>query len=169
MAAPIIRQFREYAIRPTLLDLGMYSAAAEELLVATAAHESGGLRYLAQWPAGPARGVYQMEPATAVDVVRRYLGRRLDIKGVFDKTVLLLAYSGIQWNDIEPDVIGLKLATDLRFATAIARVRYWMVPKPLPSPADVRGMAEYWKAHWNTLEGAGRIQDFIDNYERHVR
>ena len=71
-------QFLKYVITPTLADLDMYSPAAAMLLLGTAVTESN-LEYLRQLPDGPALSVYQIEPATARDVLyaRRYwLGSR---------------------------------------------------------------------------------------------
>lgn len=41
-----------------------------ELLIATAKHESLGGRYLEQGGGGPARGAWQVEPATARDIIK---------------------------------------------------------------------------------------------------
>jgi len=61
-------QFRKYIIYPTLFPLSvngvsLYSRNAEELLIATMAHESKGGTFLKKQE-GPAVGVYQMEPNT---------------------------------------------------------------------------------------------------------
>ena len=62
-----IPQFRANIIRPVLLVIGGESRAAENLILGTALQESN-LRYLRQLGDGPARGVYQMEPATHDDI-----------------------------------------------------------------------------------------------------
>ena len=56
------------------------------------------------------------------------------------------------------------METDHQYAAAMARVRYLRVPASIPS--DGRGMARYWKTHYNTVLGAGKIEDFIANWNR---
>lgn len=75
MSGILPAHLRDLIIRPTLVEMGHYSPAAEALLLGTAAHESHGGRYLSQIR-GPARGIYQMEPATHDDLWRHYLPPR---------------------------------------------------------------------------------------------
>ena len=150
-----ITQFRLHVVRSTLTYMRMWSAPAEELLLGTAVQESG-LKYLRQFDAGPARGVYQIEPATHDDIVKRYLKRRTDLR----KRVNKLAGD-------EPSRID-QLTTNLAYATAIARLRYWMDPSPLPAPDDIDGLGETWKRVYNTPEGKGRAAEFAAGYRRHV-
>ncbi|SMF86500.1 hypothetical protein SAMN05428998_1881, partial [Tistlia consotensis USBA 355] len=79
-----VRQFATWIVRPTLAYLadglpGFASDAAVELLLGTAAQESG-FRYLAQLGGGPALGPYQSEPATRADVHDSYLRYRPDLE-----------------------------------------------------------------------------------------
>ncbi len=39
---------------------------------------------------------------------------------------------------------------NLAYATAMCRVHYLRVPRPLPDAGAVRAMGEYWKRHYNT-------------------
>src|ERR1043166_5338472 len=57
------KHFRLYVVRPTLHNIDLWSVAAEELLMFTAAHESHMGEFLQQ-ENGPAIGVFQVEPAT---------------------------------------------------------------------------------------------------------
>ena len=50
----------------------------------------------------------------------------------------------------------------------MARVHYLRVPQPLPAADDIDGLARYWKAHWNTREGAGTPERFVESYRNHV-
>lgn len=59
-------QFRDYIIKPSLTHIGLWSPAAEQLVLATAMAESN-LRYLQQIN-GPALGLYQIEPITHRDM-----------------------------------------------------------------------------------------------------
>jgi len=139
--------FRRLALRPALVHLGLWSRAAEDLLLGTALAESGGLRWLAQRGGGPALGFFQIEPATHDDVWRNYLAYRSELAA---KTAALAAPS--------PDRT-VQLATNLRYAAAIARLIYRRVAAPLPITLAAR--AGYWKAHYNTAAGAGATEHFI--------
>jgi len=59
------------------------------------------------------------------------------------------------------------LMVDLRYATAIARLVYWRVPKRLPEADDIEALARYWKTHYNTPLGAGHEADFRRSIESH--
>jgi len=58
-----------------------------------------------------------------------------------------------------------QLIGNLNYATAMCRIKYWMVPGP-QIPATIEGQAEYWKAHWNTHMGAGTTPKYILDYRR---
>ena len=139
-------QFLRHIIRPTLTSMGMHSEPAERLLLCTALVESN-LEWLRQHGGGPALGVYQIEPATARDVFYRYLGPREALKAKIEPFMTL-----------QP--VNEQLVTNLAFATAMARVRYWMMPEALPGADDGEGLAAYWKRHYNTALGAGQPLKF---------
>ena len=150
-----IDHFRLHVVRATLIYMHMWSASAEELLVGTAVTESG-LRYLRQFNDGPARGLYQIEPATHDDITDRYLARHSDIR---KRLYTLLAPI--------PSRID-QLVTNLAYATAIARVKYWMQSEPLPEANDYRGLAQYYKKYYNTRSGAAVLEKTIDVFKRVV-
>ncbi len=75
-----IPQFCANIVRPTLEAIGAHNRAAEDLVLGTALQESN-LRYLRQLNEGPARGVYQMEPATHDDIWENYLAFRAELSG----------------------------------------------------------------------------------------
>ena len=149
-------QFRVEVVRPVLVHLGFHSAAAENLLVGTALHESGGLRWLRQLGGGPAFGIYQIEPSTHDDIWRNYLRFRPRLN---DRVARLAANEPTR-----PE----QLITNLAYATAIARVHYLRVPAPLPDADDLGGLARYWKRHFNTPKGAGTVAGFIESYRRFI-
>jgi len=150
-------QFRELIVRPVLQALKKWSVAAENLLLGTALQESG-LRYLKQIGGGPALGVYQMEPATHDDIWKNYIRQGRDELG---NTIFLATQA--HWNQNE-NVQSDMLIWNLAYATAMARVHYLRVPEPLPEAHNVMGMAEYWKAHFNTPRGAGTPEEYVANY-----
>ncbi len=147
--------FRDLVIKPTLARLGAKFAtdAAVNLLIGTALHESGGLRWLRQL-AGPAQGIYQVEPATLRDVFANYLRYR----PVLRARVALFAAPGRR----EP-----QLVTNLAYATVIARIIYWRAPEPLPDADDIDGLGKYWKRVYNSKAGKGEAEDFAAAFRRH--
>jgi hypothetical protein len=146
-----VTQFRQDIIKPTLEHLGMYSQAAENLLIGTAVQESG-LRHLRQIGKGPALGVYQIEPATHDDVWSNYLLYRKEMSDRVDQLQTL-------------HLAGSKaLIGNLYYATAIARIIYYRRPEPLPEAGDIEALGHFWKAHYNTVKGKGSPHMFKLNY-----
>ena len=123
------------------------------LLLGTALAESvvRGRQYLRQLGNGPARSIYQVEPATARDLRDRFLRRRSQAE--LREKVLALEIPGLS--------IEEQLAVNLAYATAIARLRYWSRPEPLPAADDLLALARYWKRHYNTHLGAGTVSGFL--------
>ena len=148
-----IHQFKTYVLQPTLEQIKLYSLSAENLLLGTALTESGDLHYLHQLGQGPALGLYQMEPHTHDDIWDNYLAFRKDLRRE------VLAYLGPV---PEPKD---QLITNLAYATVMARVHYLRVKEPLPAADDHRGLANYWKEHYNTKLGAGKPDAFV----RHLK
>lgn len=156
-----VRQFRELVVRPTLAALNLpHPDRAEALLIATACHESAGLRYIKQVGGGPALSFYQIEPATGSDVIDRWLTRQS--RNLRDMVSIVAEFRA-------GDDIKARLLCDMRFATVVARLIYYRAPEALPKADDVPAMAKLWKLRWNTHLGAGTEQQFISNYERFVR
>lgn len=132
----------------------MYSKVAEDLLIGTAVQESG-LAYLVQLYDGPAKGVYQVEPATLYDIYESYLEYRTPLRDKVDQLRSSLP--------IEQDLIS-----NLCYATAIARLVYYRSPEPLPDKNDVPGMAHMWKVAYNTFKGKGTEVEFIKHYNDYI-
>ena len=147
-----VDQLRKLIIKPALERLIMYSEDAMELLVFTCAVESEGGTYLAQVN-GPALGIYQMEPATYNDIWDNYIK---------NKTSLMLMLTS------NFDVIRMpnedRLVYDLWFATAMCRIHYERVSSSLPSKDSIQSLWEYYKAHYNTPQGAAIESKSIEKY-----
>lgn len=139
------RQFRRLVVRPVLEHLGLWSLAAERLLIGTALVESR-LIYLEQLPAGPALGVFQMEPGTNLDIWQHYLAFRPA------RAAKVWAFAGGVLAR-EREMIG-----NLNYATAMARIHYLRVPHPLPDAEDFDGLGAYWKNYYNTVAGKGSVE-----------
>lgn len=154
---------RDDVIKPTLLRLnevekGYYSDNAVSLLVGTCAHESHMGRWLRQVN-GPALGIYQMEPATHRSLWEHYLRFRPDVANVIRQMC-----SQMYVTSAIPD--HRELVHNLMYATAMARVRYRMVKPSIPD--TIRGQAEYWKQWYNTPQGKGTVEKYMEDYERFV-
>jgi hypothetical protein len=143
---------RELIIRPALRHLGLWSEAAENLLMGTAAQESLLGRYLAQMGDGPALGIFQMEGETHDDCWANYLVYRGDLAA----SVLKITVAQRPRRE--------QLVWNLFYAAALCRIQYHRFKEPLPEAHDVAGFARYWKSHWNTERGKGTTEEFVRNY-----
>ena len=151
-----IEQFKQSVIQPTLIQLGMHSQSAMQLLLGTMATESHFGEYLRQVGGGPALGVYQMEPATHDDIVHNYIRHRQSIR----QLLVSLGYM---------DLDSAKLVYDLRYATIFARLHYYRVREALPAADNLPALAAYWKEYYNTRHGKGTEEKFLVDYNRFVR
>tara|TARA_R110001583_G_scaffold93706_1_gene236750 strand:- start:25289 stop:25852 length:564 start_codon:yes stop_codon:yes gene_type:complete len=149
-------QLRQAIVRPVLKNLDLWSQAAENLIMGTAAQESGLGTYVEQVGGGPARGIFQMEPATLNDCYVNFLDYRAPLKAKID------AYLAAQPEKAD------QLATNNAYAAAMCRVRYMRVSDPLPDANDINGLAAYWKQNYNTPGGAGTVEEFVANYNRYL-
>jgi hypothetical protein len=152
-----ISQFRTHIVKPVLKYLEMDSLNAEELLIATAVHESKNLEYVRQLGGGPALSIFQIEPATHKDVWDNYINYRPDLMRKMSR----LRFDAFKGQELE--LIG-----NIPYATAIARIIYRRARGRLPDKSDIMGMAKYWKSNYNTFKGKGRVDDFVNNYKRYV-
>jgi hypothetical protein len=113
----------------------------------TAAVESRMGTYLTQVK-GPARGVFQMEPATEKDLWDNYLKYKPHIVADIAK-----------YNHAHPDQMRWNLA----YAILMARIHYLRCPEPIPS-THVE-LAAYWKKWYNTHKGKGTPEKALSAYK----
>lgn len=142
-------EFRLVVIAPALDLLGLGGDEAEELLLGTALQELK-LAHLEQH-AGPALGVFQMEPATHDDLVA-WLGSRPQIEARINRLVI----SGVPRCQ--------QLAGNFYYAAAMARCLYWRVPEGLPRAGDLAAQADFYKRHWNTPEGKATTSEYVASW-----
>ena len=154
-----VEQLRELVVRPVLQELNMYSEAAENLVLGTAAQESLLGTFIKQYPTGPAMGIYQMEPATHGDIWDNYLAYNDELSSQVRGFASQHLFTRNPHNE---------LVTNLFYSTAMCRLHYRRVKAPLPSADNVEGLAHYWKQYYNTPKGKGRVIEFIDNYHAMV-
>jgi hypothetical protein len=143
---------RTYVIRPALFIIGLGGDAAEELMLGTALQESGAGKYLSQLN-GPARGVWQMEPATFNDLQTNFLASRRALSAAVD---------GLK----APGLEGVtQLCGNLLYACAMARLVYARHSDPLPAAGDIEAQAEYYKRIYNTAGGAATPAEYVANWK----
>lgn len=141
--------FRMDIIRPALKVTDLWSQSAENLMLGTALAESN-LDVVKQMGGGPALSFFQIEPNTYNDVIRYLnLARNKRLR----ESILAACYT-----DLFPEASCL--AWNMRLATLIARVKYWMKAESLPPPGDIEGLANYWLVHYNA-GGKGTVEHFI--------
>lgn len=152
-----VREFKREIVEPVLRRLELHSAAAVALMMGTAVHESAGLRYLRQRGGGPALSFFQVEPATAEDIIKRYLPSRVPLWARFEAATM--------WrSELWGDRIAERLVGDMAFACAVARLKYWQAPAPLPEADDLEGLAAYWGKWYQTESDPAKMQRFMVNY-----
>jgi len=139
-------------VEETLPLVSLYSEAATDLLMGTAAVESQ-LGYYIKQVGGPARGIFQMEPRTEVDIWDNYLKFNHKLRD----SLATLGY-------LRPDASAL--VYDLRYQILMARIHYLRVPYALPT--STVGQARYWKVHYNTVAGKGTVKKYIDAHDRYL-
>jgi len=149
-------QLAAQVIRPTLARLGLNDGPiALNLVLGTVAQESGG-QYLAQYPTGPALGLWQIEPATHQDVLDNYVAFRPELAATLASFAAATPPRDMQ------------LASNLGYACAIARLIYHRAPAPLPTSSDPAQLGAYYKAHYNTAGGAATVDEFVRNFALHI-
>lgn len=146
-------QLLEHVIRPTLNYLGCGGWAAEQLVLGTAAVESG-FSALRQYGGGPAMGIYQMEPASESDIHQNFLRYKDDLRRKVDKMVIRGASPHMD------NLIG-----NLFYATAMCRLQYYRQPYALPPAGDIDALGAYWKRFYNTHLGAGTKEKFVNSWD----
>jgi hypothetical protein len=143
-------------IRSTLKLIGKWNPDREEIILATAAHESHLGEWMTQLGGGPAVGVFGMEPATEYDRWKNYLSYRMRA-GELGNVIAKL--TGI--DTPTPSA----LVSNLSYAICMCCVKYMSCPFPLPSASDLQGMADYWWKEYNGNPEDRRPQ-FMTDYRR---
>ena len=143
-------QLHQFVIDSALQTIGLYSKIASDLVLGTAMHESM-LEYLHQIGAGPALGLWQMEPATHDDCWTNFLqyhpGLAMDVSSLT---------GGKHSSDL--------LISNLAYGAAMCRVRYFRAPEPLPSTSDALLLTQCWKQIYNTPQGAGTVDGALQAF-----
>jgi len=131
------------------------------LMLGTAAAESG-LVFRKQFNDGPARGLWQMEPATGRDVFIHFLAFKHELRARLVE----------MWFEIHSSIQSIPYIEDIEhhlecyddFACAMARIHYLRDPDPIPD--TLQGQAEYWKRVYNTPTGAGTVEHYLSMWDQ---
>ena len=153
-----VNNFRVEIVRPALQLCGLWSEAAENLLIGTALAESN-LSVVSQIGGGPGLSFFQIESDTYNDVVR-YLFRS-DNKKLKDRILAACMM------EIFPE--AKCLVWNIRLAVLIARLIYWRRPEPLPKADDIENLAKTWKSQYNSALGKGTVEHFIKSWNERVQ
>lgn len=157
-------QLKKFVIEPVLGFMGTKYASpvALQILLDTIAVESQGKHIdqrLSVWDEklGPAISPYQIERPTHADTLFWLKQPK--------HSVLMMRIMDLRAAWPDPDE---QLATNLAYATAIARAIYYRVPYALPEEGDLDGIWEYYKRNWNSLQGATTKDQFMWHHQSHV-
>lgn len=151
-------ELRQWVIKPTLKRLGVYSKTAENLLLATAAQESGLGSHLK--PAGQrALGIYQIH-----SLAHRHIWD--DHLALHSETASLVRGLASQHDFLtQPHA---ELATNLSYATAIAWFMYARHENfSLPKSHDIDALARLWKRFYHP-KSKSSTTDFRKNFNRYI-
>lgn len=146
------QELKSFCIIPTLETMGeqFTGESANRIVLYTFAHESHLGTWRRQMGAGAALGIGQCEPPTFNWLAKKY------------KDIIKRCYA----NDEVPRFETIE--NDDVLATIMCRLRYYVVPEPLPEPDDLKGMAQYWKEYYNTQKGKGNEQEFVRNVRKFI-
>lgn len=139
------------------------SKPAIALLLGTAAKESN-FKYVYQLGQGPARSYFQIEPATAIDVIINCIKGNKVLRNSL-KLFTDLDVTNIEDNKYWRNVIADELIDNLKFAIFICRCCYYRQPFKLTDNETPESLAKYWKKYFNTIKGAGHEYEFVNNFK----
>lgn len=157
------KQLLVHVVRPALAALGLPGGVlAEKLVMGTAAQESDGFRYVHQLGKGPALSLWQIEPATARDTLTRC---RSDLQSRISAMAALIPGEPVY---LHPEELMIQqLPGNLYLGAAMCRLVYYMKPFKMPAepPVDARNWcAQTWKRAYNTIKGAGTVDQFVRHW-----
>lgn len=117
---------------------------------------------------------FQIEAATALDILYEYVRFKKADGGFGSRPELEKILNRISTINLDKrpnkETIQNELLNNFKFATFIARLAYYRQPfsfKIYKSYDEkVKDYAQIWKKYFNTIKGAGTIDQFINNYSK---
>jgi hypothetical protein len=135
-----------------------YDVSVRMLMLGTAACES--LFTIRKQVRGPARGLWQTEPNTAIDIYKNYLRYNPNVY-----KILVDKYGDAPiFNVPTKSIIEYRLVNDDEYACVIARLVYARDKHPIPNTLDE--LAKYYKRVYNTIAGKGSAARFISIWKQ---
>jgi len=133
----------------------------------TLIHETGlvesGYKYLRQLGDGPAKSFWQIEPLSAVDNLQHYLKHR---KSLMLRCAMVSMIDLKHWQNNDERLWANILEKNTAAGIVHCRIKYWRVPKPMPNTLE--GRAKYWKKYYNTDQGKGTEEKYIDTVKEYL-
>ena len=133
----------------------------------TLIHETGvvesGYKYLRQLGDGPAKSFWQIEPLSAVDNLQHYLKHR---KSLMLRCAMVSMIDLKHWQNNDERLWANILEKNISAAIVHCRIKYWRVPKSMPNTLE--GRAKYWKKYYNTDQGKGTEEKYIDTVKEYL-
>lgn len=165
-------------VKPAALDLALlifnslvdyqsdwFSVPAVQLDLGTCAVESN-FGYYRKQIKGPARGIFQIEPTTAVDIFDRFIQRRYpDLYKNILKDFLPPEYPKLLLGQ-RKECIGQTMVNCDILSILICRAKYR--ENKMPIPHDLPGIASVWKKVYNTYLGKGTPEKFQEKYIKYI-
>jgi len=158
------RQLLVHVVRPALNSLGLPGGTlAEKLVMGTAAQESR-FQYIHQLGKGPALSLWQIEPVTAMDALRRAPAEALDrLEGMAPGSLPVQGKGTLLGPVVE------QLHGNLYLGAAMCRLVYYLKPfsisRELAAGDEPGWCAWAWKRYYNTLKGKGTADEFLNWWE----
>ena len=150
------RELRQYVVRPTLKHLGMWSLTAENLLLGTAARESG-LGFHLKPANTQSLGIYQISPKMHRNIWDRFLAQKSELSSQVRGLASQREFLSHPHHE---------LATNLAYSTAIAWLVYSRANIRFESilPNDIRALAKLWQKHFHS-RCPGTLESFVESYQ----
>ncbi len=151
-------ELRQFVVRPTLKQLRAWSPGMEALLLGTAAQESE-LGFHLKQGRRHGMGIFQILPSTHRQIWDKYL---INFPPLASKVRGLASQRDFLQHP------HAELATNLRYATAIAWLVYRAAGVDHVESDNLPKMAKLWKKHFHHGPSA-RLRDFVDSYSKLVK
>ena len=123
---------------------GLYGTA-KEMIIETAIAETG-LGQIEDKTVGAGMGLTQFDEMPFNDIRNRCLKLKPQIQ-----KDLKIDISLVEWDDLRYNQFLSLLFT---------RLHYWLKGDPIPATIEER--AKYWKQHYNTVQGKGTVEHYLE-------
>lgn len=123
---------------------GLYGTA-KEMIIETAIAETG-LGQIEDKTAGAGMGITQFDKLPFDDIRDRSIKLRPKILKELHIDISLVEWDDLRYNQF--------------LALLFTRLHYWLKGDPIPARIEER--AKYWKLHYNTVQGKGTSEHYLE-------